>query len=124
MWTAKEIASDALSFVMDKRTCDAGVPWPFSDPPNTTSYVSKTVFDGAESVVYVSHDADDGAWQFLGDSMAEGGGPVIVCLSFPLSRDATLADVANLPLGWCAEREIVGEPWVRYVHPQHGAQGD
>lgn len=90
--------------------------WKFPDPPHTSSYLSKTVHEGEEPVTYVSHDAD-GDWQFLGDSMSDGGGPVVVCLHHPIDKDASLKELADLPLGWIAERGAVGEPWVRSEHP-------
>ncbi len=60
--------------------------WQFPDSPHTTAYLSQTVHDGIEAVVYVSHDADDGAWQFLGASMSDGGVPVLSCLHHPIDR--------------------------------------
>lgn len=87
--------------------------WKFSDDPHATAFLSKAVHEGTEPVTYVSHDADDGAWQFLGDSMSDGGGPVISCLHHPIDRDSSLVELADLPLGWFAERGQVGEPWIR-----------
>lgn len=87
--------------------------WKFPDPPHTRVFLSETVHMGTEPVTYVSHDAEDGAWQFLGDSMSGGGGPVISCFHHPIDRDPSLAELADLPLGWFAERDKVGEPWVR-----------
>ena len=87
--------------------------WRFPDPPHTQAFLSKTVHEGTESVVYVSHDLSDGAWQFLGESMADGGGPVLSCLHHLIDNDPSLKELADLPLGWCAERERPGEPWVR-----------
>lgn len=87
--------------------------WKFLVGPHSNAFLSKTVNDGDEPVTYVSHDADDGAWQFLGDSMSDGGGPVVVCLHHPIDKDPTLTELADLPLGWCAEREGVGSPWIR-----------
>jgi len=49
--------------------------WKFPDPPHTRVFLSETVHQGTEPVTYVSHDEEDGAWQFLGDSMSDGGGP-------------------------------------------------
>ena len=89
--------------------------WKFSDPPHTGIYVSKAVHQGTERVTYVSHDLDDGAWQFLGDSMSESGA-VLVCLHHPIDGDPSLVELADLPLGWCAERAAFGEPWYRYEH--------
>jgi hypothetical protein len=93
--------------------------WKFSDPPHTGVYVSKAVQERSEPVTYVSHDADDGAWQFLGDSVAESGG-VLVCLHHPIDEDQSLAELADLPLGWCAERDVRGEPWCRYERQTEG----
>lgn len=93
----------------------SGAAWIYPDPPHTQAYLSKTVYEGDEAITYVSHDAD-GDWQFLGDSMANGGGPVLVCLHHPIDGDASLLELADLPLGWCAERENVDRPWVRMRH--------
>lgn len=87
--------------------------WKFPDPPHTRVFLSETVHNGTEPVTYVSHDAEDGAWQFLGDSMAEGGGPVISCFHHPIDRDPSLTELADLPVGWYAKRTKVGDPWVR-----------
>jgi hypothetical protein len=87
--------------------------WKFQDPPHTRVFLSQTVQDGIEPVIYVSHDAEDGAWQFLGKSMADGRGPVISCFHHPIDGDSSLAELADLPLGWCAERSKVGQPWDR-----------
>ena len=90
--------------------------WKFTDPPHAHAYLSETINNGTEHVTYVSHDAEDGAWQFLGDSMSDGGGPVVVCLHYLIDRDESLAELADLPLGWYAERSKLGEPWVRRKH--------
>jgi hypothetical protein len=90
--------------------------WKFSDDPHARVFLSETVNTGTEMITYVSHDAGDGAWQFLGDSMSEGGGPIISCFHHPIDRDPSLAELADLPLGWYAERDGVGRPWTRKKH--------
>ena len=87
--------------------------WKFPGSPHTSAYLSETVNDGTEEVNYVSHDSDDRSWQFLGDSMSDGGGPVLVCLHHPIDKDPSLIELADLPVGWCAEREAPGQPWIR-----------
>jgi hypothetical protein len=87
--------------------------WRFPDPPHTGVYLSQAVHNGTEPVTYVSHDVEDGAWQFLGDSMADGGGPVLSCFHHPVDSDPSLVELADLPQGWYAERSKVGQPWVR-----------
>jgi hypothetical protein len=96
--------------------------WEFPNPPHTTAFLSKTVYEVAEPVTYVSHDADDGAWQFLGDSMAEGE-PVLVCLHHPIDADQSLKELADLPLGWWAEREAPGMSWQRHKHEPQETSG-
>lgn len=93
--------------------------WKFTDSPHTNAFLSQTVYDGAEAITYVSHDADDGAWQFLGDKMDEGGGPVLVCLHHPIDNDSSLKELADLPIGWCAQRSATGEPWIRSEMPPY-----
>jgi hypothetical protein len=48
--------------------------WKFADSPHAGAFLSKAVDHGIEPITFVSHDADDGAWQFLGDSMSDSGG--------------------------------------------------
>jgi hypothetical protein len=98
-------ASDPKSSLFD---------WKFPDSPHTRVFLSKTVEKGDEAVTYVSHDLSDGAWQFLGDSMADGGGPVISCFHHPIDRDPSLKELADLPLGWYAVRDTPTAPWQRF----------
>ena len=94
----------------DRRSID----WKFPDEPHKMVFLSKAVHTGAEPVTYVSHDLEDGAWQFLGDSMTGGEDPVIVCFHHPIDRDRSLSDLADLPSGWYAERSGPGEAWIRH----------
>ncbi|MFT4112346.1 DUF4262 domain-containing protein [Silvibacterium sp.] len=93
--------------------------WKFPDPPHTRVFLSKTVHLGTEAITFVSHDEEDGAWQFLGDSMVEGGGPVLSCFHHPIDKDPSLIELADLPLGWCAERAKPGDPWIRSKQKPH-----
>jgi hypothetical protein len=88
--------------------------WKFPDPPHTMVFLSQPVQTGSEPITYVSHDVEDGAWQFLGDSMAANAKPVICCFHHPIDKDRSLIELADLPIGWWAERVKPGEPWVRH----------
>jgi len=85
--------------------------WKFPENPHSRVFLSETVHSGTEAVTYVSHDTEDGAWQFLCGSMSDGGGPVISFSHHPVDHDPRLAELVDLPLGWCAKRGRVGEPW-------------
>lgn len=39
--------------------------WPFDDPPNRRCYTTVHVLENNDPILLVTHDADDGAWQFL-----------------------------------------------------------
>ncbi len=90
--------------------------WKFPDPPHTRVFLSEAVHSGIEPITYVSHDLEDGAWQFLGESMAGDGKPVLSCFHHPVDADPNLKELADLPLGWWAERAKPGEPWFRHQH--------
>ena len=91
--------------------------WRFPDPPHTRVFLSQAVHSGVEAVTYVSRDFEDGAWQFLGDSMSGDAEPVISCFHHPIDADPGLKELADLPRGWYAERAKAGEPWIRHRHP-------
>jgi hypothetical protein len=90
--------------------------WKFPDGPHTSSFLSETVSNKDEPITYVSHD-HDGDWQFLGDSMSNGGGPVLSCLHHAIDDDRTLEELHDLPPGWYAVRSKPGDPWQRLKHP-------
>ena len=86
--------------------------WPFEDPPNTAALTTRQVLDGAP-VLLVTHDADDGSWQFLCGTADDPADARIVGLGRMYTRDPTLGELATLPEGWRAWRDSVGRPWER-----------
>jgi hypothetical protein len=86
--------------------------WPFEDPPNTASITTRQVLEGAP-VLRVTHDADDGGWQFLCGTTNDTADGRVVGLGRMCDRDGSLLEVADLPEGWHAWRERVGAPWRR-----------
>jgi hypothetical protein len=73
----------------------------------------RQVLDGGEPILLVSHDEDDHGWQFIGSTDANVPDGRVVCLEEMVRLDPTVVEVADLPPGWKAVRECVGEPWVR-----------
>jgi hypothetical protein len=90
--------------------------WKFSDSPHRSAYLSQTVYDKKEPITYVSHD-ENGDWQFLGEKMSDGGGPVVSCLHHPIDDDQSLNELADLPRNWYAIRDKPGGSWERFEHP-------
>jgi len=88
-------------------------PWPFRSPPNEAVLTVGEILSGQKPILRVSHDSEDGMWQFL------TGGPVsmqdakLVGLSNIAKLDPTVFELADLPEGWIATRASVGEEWER-----------
>jgi hypothetical protein len=96
--------------------------WKFSDKPHTKTFISKAVAEGQEWITYVTHDLSDGAWQFVGDTGIENGGPVLACLHHMVEKDPTLTELADMPRGWYAERETPEAPWERFELEEQEAE--
>lgn len=86
---------------------------PFADPPNAATITVRQILEGGEPILYVSHDADDGAWQFLTGVDVSSEDAMVVSLQNMVEHDPTLAELADLELGWTATRERLGAPWHR-----------
>lgn len=77
----------------------------------------RQVLDGSEPILLVFHDADDHGWQFIGISDASMDDAMLVSLEAIVRLDPTVLDVADLPPGWQAFRNAVGEVWTRREQP-------
>lgn len=87
--------------------------WPFEDTPNVAVITVKQILEGVSPILYVTYDEDDGSWQFLtGDYISESDARV-VALRTVFQIDRSIADIADLPLGWTASRKSVGSDWIR-----------
>jgi hypothetical protein len=88
--------------------------WPFRDPANVAVFSSTDIVEKHKWIYYVSHD-DDCAWQFHsidGPPSSETDARV-VSLGSIVELDPSVADLADLPLGWCAWRETLSDVWQR-----------
>lgn len=88
-------------------------PWPFEDPENTASITTVRVLDGTHPICLVTHDAEDGMWQFLCGTTNAPGNARVVSLHSIVDLDASVAELADLPLGWRASRLAPGDSWHR-----------
>ena len=87
--------------------------WKFVDPPNQASISTRQVFEEGYPILRVSHDEDDGGWQFLcgtTDIVEDGR---VVGIGDVIELDPSISEVSDLPLGWIAYRETADSPWVR-----------
>jgi hypothetical protein len=91
--------------------------WAFDDPPNVATYTTRRVLDEGHPILLVTHDEDDGAWQFLCGTTNDAAHGRIVGLECIVDLDPSLIELADLPLGWRAWRESPGKAWIREPRP-------
>jgi len=87
--------------------------WKFQEPPNVAVITNKKIIQSGDWIAYVSHDEDDGGWQFHNRDPLEEGNAVIVSLRSIFELDESIGELADLPLGWHAWRERKDAPWQR-----------
>src|SRR5688572_21911880 len=78
--------------------------WPFDDPENTAVFTTHYVLELGHPVVRVTHDQEDGAWQFHAPEGTTDAEMRIVGLREMAELDSSLLSLADLPLGWVATR--------------------
>lgn len=75
-------------------------------------------------ILEVSHEEEDGAWQFHSGQTVTTKDLMIVGLDEIVRLDPSIAELADLPLGWQAQRQSIKEPWVREPQPPAPASDD
>jgi hypothetical protein len=87
--------------------------WPFADDENTLAFTQTRVVDESRPILYVVHD-EEGDWQFLDGGEVSEEDAALVSLKTIVGRDPSVKVLADLPLGWAAERSEVGGAWRRF----------
>ncbi|MBX7157335.1 MAG: hypothetical protein K1X66_02985 [Verrucomicrobiae bacterium] len=87
--------------------------WLFKDSPDLAIITTRQVIDLGYPILRVTHDSDDGGWQFLCGTSNETDDARVISLEEILKRDETLAELHDLPLGWVAWRKTSNSPWQR-----------
>lgn len=85
----------------------------FNEALNTPVYTTKFVLNEKKTITYVTHDFEDGAWQFFSSDNFDSYEEVakIVSLEQIIKIDATLVELADLPLGYIATRKDSHDQW-------------
>lgn len=87
--------------------------WPFDDPENVAVFTTRQVMRDGRPILWVSHDAEDGAWQFHSGEAVEVADAMLVSLRSVFRLDPSIGELADLPLVWKAWRTAPGDPWRR-----------
>lgn len=87
--------------------------WLFEDEKNVVTITTKNIMEKVNAILYVSHDEEDGMWQFHDgyDVSKEDGW--IVSLEEIVDIDNTVMELHDLPLGWIAWRDNKDSAWNR-----------
>jgi hypothetical protein len=93
--------------------------WPFTkpkrfdDPPDKAVYTTVHVMKEGSPILYIGHELD-GDWQFMGAEPIHDYTKVamVVALSQIIRLDKSVVKVADLPMGYHAERKSGKHKWV------------
>ena len=87
------------------------IKWPFTDARNTAVFTTRDVIEEGKPILLVTHDQDDGAWQFHTGKTVPASDDKVVALDEIIFRDPSVVELTDLPLGWSAIRDSITSPW-------------
>ena len=83
----------------------------FSEPENTAVITCCHIIDNGADILYVSHDAEDGMWQFLCGGTHTQEQARVVSLNEIFALDNTVSELADMPCGYIAQRKSKHSKW-------------
>lgn len=88
--------------------------WPFDQNPNVAAITTVNVLKKGFPILRVTHYEDDHSWAFVCGKTNNTEDGRVIGMGEGLKLDSTLVEIADLPPGWTAWREQVGQPWHKY----------
>ena len=85
--------------------------FPFSEPENMAVITCCHIIENSADILYASHDAEDGTWQFLCGGAHLQEQARVVSLKEVFTLDNTVSELANIPSGYIAERKCKHSKW-------------
>ena len=85
--------------------------FPFKDKPNVAVITCTHVIDEGQPILFVTHDADDGCWQFLCGKEHSTNDAKVVALEEIYNLDESLKEISSLGYGEQARREDKNSAW-------------
>jgi hypothetical protein len=89
----------------------------FKEKRNFAVFTVKQIMLENKPILFVGHNKEDGAWQFLSGDLVKAKDAMLVSLEELVAKDPTLNDIADLPKGWQASRSSIKEDWFRVQVP-------
>ena len=87
--------------------------WPLTDACNTAVFTTRDIIKEDKPILLVTHDQDDGAWQFHTAKTVPVSDAKIAALDEIVYHDPSVVELADLPLGWSAIRDSITTRWKR-----------
>ena len=91
--------------------------WPFDQEPRVAALTTRQVLEEGFPILQVVHYSDDEDWAFTCGTSNANEDARLIAMEEAMKIDPTIAEVADLPLGWCASRTHIGGPWSKYASP-------
>ena len=86
--------------------------FPFYDSPDTATIICCHILERQAPILYVSHDEDDGMWQFLCGETHETDEAKLVSLKWVFDLDNSVSTLKDMPCGYYAERKNQDDDWI------------
>ena len=86
--------------------------FPFYDSPDTATIICCHIMERQAPILYVSHDEDDGMWQFLCGETHEINEAKLVSLKWVFDLDNSVSALKDMPCGYYAERKTQDDDWI------------
>jgi len=71
--------------------------WIFADPPNVAVITTVSILEARRPILYVSHDKEDGCWQFLDGNSVSMNDAKVIAFHRIVSLDSSIKKLADLP---------------------------
>jgi len=85
--------------------------FPFVESKNVATITCKHIMNDHFPILYVSHDENDGMWQFLCGNEHGNDEAMVVALEEVYEVDSSISEIADLPLGYVAFRQNHESAW-------------
>ncbi|MBQ5333208.1 MAG: hypothetical protein J6K92_08115 [Oscillospiraceae bacterium] len=86
--------------------------FPFYDAPDTAAICCCHVSDEEKPILFVSHDDEDGMWQFLCGEAHETDEARIVSLKYIFDLDNSVGMLKDMPCGYYSTRKNQNDKWI------------
>jgi len=87
----------------------------FTKSDRTAVFTTRFVVLDKKPITFVTHESEDGAWQFFSDDNFDDFEAVamVVALGEIIELDSSILSLSDLPEGFIAYRESEKDDWIR-----------